>query len=354
MYFKDRRLLNVGELLVQSRHADMLERLAEEGGDYFYRGEFARKYAAAVQQAGGYVTVEDMAAWRPIVGEPVRSTYRGYDVIGAPAPDYGGQALVEIMNMAELLDVQKLGPAYASAETTRKLMQIIKRVYTDAVTQRWGKAIEPVEKMISKALAAERFASLDKAPAAATGPSAAPPGSAHITVVDGEGNVATVLHSVMSMPYTTRMFVDGVYVCAGLLHLASGFPGEDGRVHARIAPNMFARNGRPVLASGSPSVSLTENIVQNAMNMLDFGLDIETSVHKPRFGGDDTRTPGAVMIEADMGEALIAQAGGRGQKLVSASPWDWMHGSFEGIRIAEDGTASACGDPRRTAQALAV
>lgn len=351
MYFRDRRLLNVGEKLVQSRYADTLERLAEEGGDYFYRGEFARKYAEAVQRAGGYVTAEDMEAWRPLIGEPVRSTYRGYDLIAAPAPDYGGQALIEIMNMVELLDVQKLGPAYASPETTRRLIQIIERVYADAVTQRWEKKLQPVERMISKSFAAERLGQLEKPGVA--GPAPAPPGSAHITVVDREGNVATVLHSVMSAPYTTRIFVDGVYVCAGLLHLGSGVPGEDGRVHCRIAPNMFAKNGKPVLASGSPSVSLTENIVQNSMNMLDFGLDIETSVHKPRFGGSDLNVAGAMMIEADMGEALIEQVKARGRSLVSASPWDWMHGSFEGIRIAEDGTASACGDPRRTAQALA-
>ncbi len=350
-YYKDRRLLNVGEMLVQPRYADTLERLAEEGSGYFYRGEFARKYAAAVQKAGGYVTIEDMASWQPLTGQPARSTYRDYEVIGAAAPDYGGQALVEIMNMVELLDVQKLGPAYASAETTHKLMQIIKRVYTDAVTQRWSKSVQPVERMISKALAAERFAGLDEQ-TGAPGPARAPPGSTHVTVVDGEGNVATVLHSVMSAPYTTGIFVDGVYVCAGLLHLGSGAPGPDGRVHARIAPNMFARNGKPVLASGSPSVSLTENIVQNSMNMLDFGLDIETSVHKPRFGGDDLRVTGTTMIESDMGEALIGQLRARGQKLTNSSPWDWMHGSFDGIRIADDGTASACGDPRRTAQAI--
>lgn len=353
MYFKDRRLLQVGDMLVQSRHADTLERLAEEGSDYFYRGEFARKYAAAVAQAGGYVTAEDMAAWCPLIGEPARSTYRGYDVIGGGAPDYGGQALVEIMNLVELLDVQKLGPAYASAKTTRKLMEMIKLVYTDAVTQRWSNSVEPIEKMISKALAAERFAKLEKASAAPI-PALAPPGSAHVTVVDGEGNVATVLHSVMSAPYTTGIFVDGIYVCAGLLHLGSGMPGPDRRVHARIAPNMFARNGKPVLASGSPSVSLTEAVVQNSMNMLDFGLDIETSVHKPRFGGDDLRVPGTTMIESDMGEGLIGQLKAHGRKLTPSQPWDWMHGSFEGIRIADDGVASACGDPRRTAQAIAA
>ena len=357
MYFRDRRLLNTGEKLVQSRHADTLERLAEEGSDYFYRGEFAERYAAAVQAAGGYVTIDDMAAWQPIWDEPVRATYRGYEVAGSPAPDFGGQALVEIMNMVELIDLQAQGPAYASAQTTLKLMQIIGQVYADAVTARFKGKVPPVEKAVSKEFAQERFAALSGRPKSpyddfATVP---PPGSNHLTVVDGEGNVATVLHSVMSLPNTTRIYVDGVYACAGLVHLGSGIPGEDRRIHARVCPNMFLHNGKPVLASGSPSVSLTENIVQNAINMLDFGHDIASSVHLPRFGGSDMTNFKALMIEPDMGDRTIAHLKENDAIVSVVNPWNWTHGSFDGVRIDPGtGIASACGDPRRTAQAFAL
>jgi len=180
-----------------------------------------------------------------------------------------------------------------------------------------------------------------------------PPGSNHVTVVDAEGNVATVLHSVMSMPFRTGIYVDGVYACASGVHLGSGPVEPGGRAHARICPNMFTRDGKPVLASGSPSVSLTENIVQNSVNLLDFGLDLETSVHKPRFGGSSMTVPGALMLEADLpGEParLLREAGATVEVV---NPWNWLCGSFEGVLIEEDG-AVACGDPRRTAQAVAV
>jgi len=186
------------------------------------------------------------------------------------------------------------------------MMQIVGRVYADAVGGRFDGTLPEVERAISKEFAEERFAGLEGRPAGPNDRFGAasilppPPGSNHVTVVDGAGNVATVLHSVMSMPFRTGIYVDGVYACASGVHLGSGPVEPGGRAHARICPNMFTRGGVPGLASGSPSVSLTENIVQNSVNLLDFGVDLETSVHKPRFGGSSMTVPGALIVEADL------------------------------------------------------
>ncbi len=359
IYFDGSTLRDIGDLLVQSALADTLERLASEGSDHFYRGEFGRRYAETVQARGGLITAEDMAAYEAFWDEPVHGAYRDYGVVGSPAPDFGGQALVEIMNMVELLDLEQMGPAFESGETTLRMMQIIGRVYADAVLGRFDGTLPEVERAISKEYAEERFAALEGKPASpndrytAAGAMPPPPGSNHVTVVDGEGNVATVLHSVMSMPFRTGIYVDGVYACASGVHLGSGPVEPGGRAHARICPNMFTRDGRPVLASGSPSVSLTENIVQNSVNLLDFGLDLETSVHKPRFGGSSMSVPGALMLEADLDGEPASLLRETGATVEIVNPWNWLCGSFEGILIDEDG-AVACGDPRRTAQAVAV
>ncbi len=137
IYFRGSTLRDIGDTLVQSALADTLERLVSEGGDHFYRGEFGRRYAETVQAEGGLITAEDMASYEAFWDEPVHGTYRDYGVVGSPAPDFGGQALVEIMNMVELLDLQKLGPAFESGETTFKMMQIVGRVYADAVGGRF-------------------------------------------------------------------------------------------------------------------------------------------------------------------------------------------------------------------------
>ncbi len=100
-------------------------------------------------------------------------------------------------------------------------------------------------------------------------------------------------------------------------------------------------------------MSLTENIVQNSTNLLDFGLDLESSVHKPRFGGSSMSVPGALIVEADLAGEPVGRLEEAGAAVEVVNPWNWLCGSFEGVLIEEDG-AVACGDPRRTAQAVAV
>jgi gamma-glutamyltranspeptidase/glutathione hydrolase len=181
------------------------------------------------------------------------------------------------------------------------------------------------------------------------GPEAPPPaGSNHVTVVDADGNIATILHSCMSMPWSNGLFAGGVTIVAGGAHFGRVMPEPGHRISAYVAPNMVLKNGKPVLASGSPSVSLLQNIVQNTTNMLDFGIGIEESVHRPRFGGRS-------LIEVDLDEEVRKEAESRGLTFDVVNPWNWMHGSFEGIAIdPATGTTTACGDPRRSAQALAV
>ena len=118
---------------------------------------------------------------------------------------------------------------------------------------------------------------------------------------------------------------------------------------------MVLKSGRPILASGSPSVSLLQNITQNTTNLLDFGFSIEESVHRPRFGGPNFKAAGTpqTYIEVDIDEKVRGAATEKGIAFKVVNPWNWMHGSFEGIAIdPTTGELTACGDPRRTAQAL--
>jgi gamma-glutamyltranspeptidase / glutathione hydrolase len=124
------------------------------------------------------------------------------------------------------------------------------------------------------------------------------------------------------------------------------------RASAYVAPNIIFKNGRPLLASGSPSVGLLANIVQNTINILDFGVPVEESVHLPRFGGRSSTNPRMTMIEADIDERLRQEVAARGVLLEVVNPWNFYLGSFEGIHIDQaSGTLTACGDPRRAGQA---
>ncbi|HAG73485.1 MAG TPA: hypothetical protein DCL66_14905 [Gammaproteobacteria bacterium] len=167
-------------------------------------------------------------------------------------------------------------------------------------------------------------------------------------VADTEGNVAITLHSVMSMPYTGGIYVDGVYVAGTGCHMGWGRPGKGQRLRGRIFLNMFTKAGKTVLASGSPSISRSEHIVQNPMNILDFWMDIEASVRRTFHA--KFRTPYDNDRYGIQDGLIFTPYWTRPRR---SQPMELGHGSFEGMFIDANGLARACGEPRRTAQAIA-
>src|SRR5689334_15939221 len=93
-----------GDVLKQPELARTLERIAKNSND-FYHGDLAREIAAAVQKGGGLITAEDLAKYEVKEREPIRGTYRGYEIISAPPPSSGGIVLVETLNMLEGFDL---------------------------------------------------------------------------------------------------------------------------------------------------------------------------------------------------------------------------------------------------------
>ena len=355
IFSRNNTLPRPGDLIVQKRAADTLTALLEGGNDYFYRGAFAQELVDVVQAAGGVLTLEDMeqyeARWQP----PAEGSYRGYRVLGSPPPDHGGSHLIEILNMVELLDLQKLGPPTESAETLFQMARIANQVYLDGFKQHDPATHElPLELILSKEYARMRFELMQMDQAVDAGPAPPPAGSNHVTAVDAGGNVATILHSCMSLPWSNGLFAGGVTVVAAGAHYMRVMPGPGDRISAYVCPNIVFDGERPVLASGSPSVSLLQNILQNTTNILDFGVSIGESVNRPRFGGGSYTSPGKLLVEVDLDEKVRAAAAQRGIAWDVVNPWNWHHGSFEGIFMASDGTAHACGDPRRNAMALAA
>ena len=73
------------EVFRQPELARTLERISRNPDD-FYRGAMARELAAAMQQGGGLLTAEDLAHYQVKERDPLRFTYRGYEIISAPPP----------------------------------------------------------------------------------------------------------------------------------------------------------------------------------------------------------------------------------------------------------------------------
>ena len=147
-----RRALAPGDRLVQPDLANTLEAIAKDGPRAFYQGPIAQKLAAAVQAAGGVMTVDDLKDYRAIERPPMRGTYRGYDIVSMAPPSSGGVALIEMLNILEGYDLAH----EAEAQTLFLMIEAMKRAYADRA---WflgdPDAVQvPVARLMSKSYAA--------------------------------------------------------------------------------------------------------------------------------------------------------------------------------------------------------
>jgi gamma-glutamyltranspeptidase/glutathione hydrolase len=360
VFWRDGELIVPGQTVRQTRMARTLERLRDEG-DSYWLGDFAAAFSKEAQRGGGVITPEDFAAYAPLIQRPVTGRYREFDLLASPPPDDGGMQLIEALNILELVDLRKGGPAAVDFDTLKHLIRVHNEVYYAAPRQGdLDTAPREIELLLSKEYAARRFDLMAMDEPRATGRVVPTPGTIHISVVDAGRNVASCTHSHMASAWTNGLFAEGFQLSGGGSFFQRILPQPGARATVYLAPTIVLRGGHPVIAAGSPSVSLVACILQNLVNMMDFGMSVEQSVHQPRFG---TRPhtpergwePGTT-LEADfapaMRDSFLDWTAERRLWSKLIHPRSVLTGNFEGIAIdPATGVLSSCADPRRVGAA---
>ena len=319
IFLRDGNYYQPGELLKQPELARTLERLAKDP-DTFYHGAMARELAAAIHKGGGLVTAEDLAAYEVKEREPIRGTYRGYDIISAPPPSSGGVALVEILNILEGYDLAKLGNR--SGDAIHLEAEAFRRAFYDR-TDFLGDpdfAKVPVAQLIDKKYAAAWRDSIDlnhatpskdlKRPSifnelervAQSHPAAIrePQNTTHYSVVDADGNavsVTTTLNDTLGSRVTAEGLgfllndemddfaaKQGVPNAYGLIQGPANAIGPGKRPLSAMTPAIVLKDGKLFLVLGSPGGPTIITTVANVLiGVVDFSLDIQEAVNAPRF-----------------------------------------------------------------------
>lgn len=164
-----------------------------------------------------------------------------------------------------------------------------------------------------------------------------------IVVVDESGMIAHGTHSTSGSPFGVGLMVDGVCLARPLFY----FGRRSVTMPVGWGTSLLAlRDQRPVFAAGSPSISAFQNVLQNTMNVLEWGMEPGESVQQPMFGSPihPSKRP---MVEASMGDAVIAEVERRGLGVDRVSPWEQEMGSCHAVHIDANGTLRGAADPRR-------
>jgi gamma-glutamyltranspeptidase/glutathione hydrolase len=311
----------VDEILRQPDLARTLQRISDNPDD-FYHGAMARELAAAIQKGGGLVTPEDLAGYEVKEREPVRGSYRGYDIVSAPPPSSGGIALIEILNILEGYDLAQAGDR--SAESIHLTAEAFRRAFFDRaeflgdpdfskipvaqlIDKRYGKAwresIDPAHASASKNLKRpEIFAELEQYAEAHPQPLAVREAqhTTHYSVVDADGNAVSVT-TTLNDDFGSRVTAEGLGFLLndemddfaakqgvpnlyGLIQGPANAIGPGKRPLSAMTPTMALKDGKLFLVLGSPGGPRIITTVANILSsVVDYGMNIQEAVNAPRF-----------------------------------------------------------------------
>ncbi|PRH81523.1 gamma-glutamyltransferase [Arenimonas caeni] len=291
-----------GTLMRNEDYARVLERLAADGADGFYRGPFARRLVRGVNQAGGIWSERDLASYAVVEREPLKFTHRGYQITTAPAPSSGGVALATMLKVLEGYDYPRLG----KVERSHLLVEAMRRAYRDRALYLGDPDFvqAPVDMLTSDAYAAGLRASIHPAKATPSellpGIDAQPlrPDTTHFSIVDAEGNLVAVTQTV-NLPYGNALVVPGTgfllnnemddfSVKAGVPN-AFGLVGDDANAIApgkrplsSMTPTIISGRGRTAVL-GTPGGSRIITMVMLGLLELMDGQGAQATAAAPRF-----------------------------------------------------------------------
>ncbi|MDY0209253.1 MAG: gamma-glutamyltransferase [Bacilli bacterium] len=389
--------LAAGELLVQPDLAHTLQLISEQGLEGFYKGEVAMSIVNTLAKQGGIMTLADLEYAMnnyPIVETPVQGTYHGYDVISATTPSSGGIILLEALNMLEVYgDVSKLD--HNSVDYINVVATAMQLAYGDK--RKYiadSKFVDvPIQGLLSKAYAEERWEKFN--------PSQAYLGrfigdddfgnpwpyqtniqntafseteydehfsTTTFSAADKDGNIVSVTQTINHffgngiVPEGTGFFLNNQLSSFTLTSTSASYVKPYKQPVSHIMPTIIMKDGNPYATLGSPgSMRIPAAVLQVILNMIDFGMDIQTAINTPRFysyacaSTDLSSTSKDIYVERALYNLVKDGLSAMNYNVIvqGSGDIDLYFGGVQGIRfIYEEGKLHGGADPRRDGKAL--
>ncbi len=288
-----------GDLVRLPDHADTLELIGKTDSDAFYHGELADRIDAESRKWGGFLRKSDLEAYEAEWVEPIRVSYRGYEVCEIPP---NGQGIVALMALNILKAFEFDDPD--SVLTKHRQIEALKIAFADAlhyVTDPRDMSID-YHRLLDPAYGDRRAAEIGEKARIYTYETPPKSGTVYLAAADSEGNLVSYIQSNY-MGFGSCIVIPGTGI--GLQNRGADFslnpadanyirPGK--RSYHTIIPAFLMKHGKPVGPFGVMGGYMQpQGHVQVAMNTIDFGMNPQQALDAPRFqwmrAGDVTVEP---------------------------------------------------------------
>lgn len=294
-----------GDTWKQPDLAATLERIQRDGKDGFYKGETARLIADFMAANDGIITAEDLAKYEAREREPIRGTYRGYEVVSMPPPSSGGVALVQMLNILEGFDLRGIG--HNSALYLHLLTESMRRAYADRANYLGDADFNedmPLAMLTSKEHAQKQRETIVMHSASESDPARfaaiyESEETTHFSVVDKDGNMVSLTYTLEN-GYGSKIVVEGAGFLLnnemGDFNARPGVTDERGwigtepnqirpeqRMLSSMTPAIIAKDGVPLFATGTPGgKTIINTTMQTILNVIDHDMNIARAIDAPR------------------------------------------------------------------------
>lgn len=363
VFWRNGAPLQTGQRLVQKDLAQSLRLISQQGAKAFYEGAIAQKIVAEMAPHANALSLQDLRDYKVAEREPVRGSYRGYQIVTMPPPSSGGAHLIQILNMMERWPMNQWGAD--SAQSVHYMTEAMKLAYADRSEYLGDPDFVkiPLKGLISKSYASELAASIK--------PQQARPGkdirpgrpqpyesdqTTHYSVVDKAGNAVAVTYT-LNTNFGSGIVAKGTGILLnnemddfsakpGVAN-AYGLVGGDAnavqagkRPLSSMTPTLVLKDGKPVLVTGSPGgARIITTVLQQVVNHIDFGMNPAEAAATPRF--HHQWTPDELRVEKGFSPDTLALLKQWGHKVALKASM----GRTQTIEIRE-GLLRGASDPR--------
>jgi gamma-glutamyltranspeptidase/glutathione hydrolase len=361
-----------GNTLIQADLANTYRSIAEYGADWFYQRDFADSLDKWMRLNDGVMRREDLVLYKIKAREPVRTSYRGYDIVGFPPPSSGGVHTAQILNILENFDLSSLDPN--GVDWIQIVVEAMKRAFADRAFWLGDPDFVDVPKgLIDKEYAKRLASEITPGRSSSVEKYQIPPDAderlfekhtTHFSVADEEGNwvactatVNTTYGSKVVIPGTGVVMNNemddfalqpGVPNAFGLLGSEANSVEAGKRPLSSMSPTIVLKDGKPLFsvgAAGGPTI--ISQTVLAIIRVIDFGMSIEDSLAAPRF--HHQWRPDRIVIEEKFPAAVFTRLESMGYSLSKTK------GIGVSQAVAQDaqGKFHGAADPRANGLAIA-
>ncbi|ALM83482.1 hypothetical protein ASB57_11330 [Bordetella sp. N] len=344
---KDGNLRKPGERIFNPDLARTLQSIADKGSDELYFGDLARATVDDVRKAGGFLSMEDLAAIQVLESRPLTFDFRGWGV-SVPHPPFGGVLVAQVLKIAEQFPLTELGhnsEAYISvlAEAMKMALHEKEMHFGDPL-----QVSNPVERVLSDASIeayAERIRSGQKYDLPRTKINDSKH-TTHVSVVDKDGMFVSFTHTLGN---PSGFIVSGRgYMLNGAMSTYDPIPGRPNSIapgrrrFSTMSPTLIFDGATPVATLGAPGASwIGPAVAQVILNLLEWGMDMQEAIMAPRM----VATSNAIDISNRIPPRIQQQLEERGYE-VRRTHLSYAFAGVHGISKF-DGKLSGGADPQR-------